>query len=106
VQCLVGLKAEQAITSDPAMGVPDFLVPFLITLQFISLVCMLVFNSLGGIGNTDLFPSSVGNVSDKYDVLIVPKSWTFTIWSLIYALLSAGIIYSEDIFRSTFGSFP
>lgn len=41
-----------------------------------------------------LFNQTVGEISDKYTVFITPAGWTFSIWSVIYIYLAAGVIYS------------
>uniref|UniRef100_A0A3B3RXQ7 Si:dkey-29d8.3 n=1 Tax=Paramormyrops kingsleyae TaxID=1676925 RepID=A0A3B3RXQ7_9TELE len=39
------------------------------------------------------FSQSTGNVSAQYDTEITPAGWTFSIWGVIYAWLSAMLIY-------------
>lgn len=54
------------------------------------LVATLAVNTLGGLGIIN--GTSQKEVSDRYPSLITPSSLTFSIWSLIYALLILSII--------------
>ncbi|XP_023696964.2 uncharacterized protein [Paramormyrops kingsleyae] len=52
----------------------------------------IIFNGLAGSGRGP-FSQSTGNVSAQYDTEITPAGWTFSIWGVIYAWLSAMLIY-------------
>ena len=43
--------------------------------------------------------STVGNLSDKYDLSITPAGFTFTIWSIIYIWLAAAIGFCKFYFH-------
>lgn len=43
---------------------------------------------------TSLYLSDTGTISDKYDTLITPAGWTFTIWAFIYTWQVVHVIYS------------
>ena len=58
----------------------------------ISFVIMIFFNALAGSGQSDIFVSTVGNLSDKYDLDITPSGFTFLIWSVIYIWLGLTIV--------------
>jgi len=60
----------------------------------LSFLVVCVINGLAGAGNTALFNSTTGNVSDKYYLEITPAGWTFSIWGLIYALQAAFLLYA------------
>lgn len=47
---------------------------------------------------TGLFDQSIGDVSNKYYLYITPAGWTFGIWSCIYILLGAMIVYCKYFF--------
>jgi len=68
-------------------------------------ILTIVFNALGGsgAGSPDLFYNvSIGDISDKYQVFIVPAGFTFAIWSIIYLWLAASlIILTVTIFINT-----
>ena len=49
------------------------------------------FNTYLFSGSSDIFVSTVGNLSDKYDLSFTPAGFTFTIWSIIYIWLAAAI---------------
>jgi hypothetical protein len=57
----------------------------LIVLNTLSLIFALVMNGLAGTGVFD--GRSVGDISDKYDTLIAPAGYAFSIWGLIYLML-------------------
>ena len=42
-------------------------------------------------GSSDIFVSTVGNLSDKYDLSFTPAGFTFSIWSIIYIWLAVAI---------------
>ncbi|KAF6019753.1 hypothetical protein EB796_021981 [Bugula neritina] len=44
--------------------------------------------------SSGLYKSSTGDVADKYEILISPAGWTFTIWAVIYIWQFIHIIYS------------
>ena len=43
-------------------------------------ILALTFNGLSGSGSSSLFMSSVGGVSNKYELDVTPAGWTFSIW--------------------------
>jgi len=57
----------------------------------VAFVTSVIFNALAGSGSSDIFVSTVGNLSDKYDLSITPAGFTFTIWSIIYIWLAVAI---------------
>jgi len=66
----------------------------LLSSSTISLVMMLTFNALSGSGQGgDLFISSVSDQSDRYQTLITPAGWAFTIWTLIFLWLALGQLF-------------
>jgi len=52
------------------------------------------FNALAGSGAgvPDVFYSTVGDISDKYELYITPAGFTFSIWSIIYLWLSVSLL--------------
>lgn len=63
----------------------------LLLLNTISLVAVIIFNALAGSGN--LGDYSMGELSAKYDTLITPAAYAFSIWGLIYIFLTAYVIF-------------
>jgi len=60
----------------------------------ICLILMLTFNALSGSGSGgDLFIASVSDQSDRYQTLITPAGWAFTIWTLIFLWLALGQLF-------------
>eukprot|EP00092_Neocalanus_flemingeri_P040904 GFUD01044535.1.p1 GENE.GFUD01044535.1~~GFUD01044535.1.p1 ORF type:complete len:320 (+),score=89.94 GFUD01044535.1:375-1334(+) len=62
------------------------------------------FNALAGSGAgvPGVFYSTVGNISDKYQLFITPAGFTFSIWSIIYLWLAVSLgILVVTIFRKT-----
>jgi len=57
----------------------------------VAFVTSVIFNALAGSGSSDIFVSTVGNLSDKYDLSFTPAGFTFSIWSIIYIWLAAAI---------------
>lgn len=53
-----------------------------------------VFNGLAGSGAgvPTIFYSTVGNLSDKYQLFITPAGFTFSIWSVIYLWLAISLV--------------
>jgi len=67
-------------------------------------VLMIVFNALGGSGAgvPAVFYATVGDISDKYQLLITPAGFTFSIWSIIFLWLAVAlVILVVTIFRKT-----
>ena len=45
--------------------------------------------------NKDVFLSSTGNLSDKYQMSFTPAGFTFSIWGIIYFWLAATMVLCE-----------
>ena len=45
-----------------------------------SFVLNAIINTLAASGNKTIFNSSIGNISDKYQLDTTPAGWTFSIW--------------------------
>jgi len=76
----------------------------LIVCSILSFILTTVFNGLAGSGAgvPTIFYSTVGNLSDKYQLYITPAGWTFSIWSVIYLWLALGLVsLSVSLFAST-----
>jgi hypothetical protein len=67
------------------------LLPLLI-LNIIMFAVTVAINSLAG-ATTLLNGKTTGQVSDSYPTLITPQGFTFSIWSIIYILLGAFVVY-------------
>ncbi len=63
----------------------------LLVLNTISLIAVIIFNALAGSGN--LGDYTMGELSAKYDTLITPAGYAFSIWGLIYMFLTAYVIF-------------
>lgn len=51
---------------------------------------------------TSIFESTQKNLSDKYETLVTPAGWTFSIWGVIYAWQALLLIYSLTLlFRNS-----
>lgn len=61
----------------------------------LTFILMIVFNALAGSGAGvgSVFYSTVGDISDKYQLFITPAGFTFSIWSLIFLWLAFAILY-------------
>ena len=46
-----------------------------------------------GAGVPGIFYSTVGNISDKYQLYITPAGFTFSIWGLIFFWLAASMLF-------------
>jgi len=66
----------------------------LLALSGVMFIIMAVFNALAGSGAAvpEIFLSTVGNMSDKYDTMITPAGFTFSIWSIIYLWLALSLV--------------
>ncbi|XP_012556939.1 uncharacterized protein LOC100206920 [Hydra vulgaris] len=76
----------------------------IVAIIFTSLIFIihLVFNGLAGAGDNNLFPTSVGNISNKFSLEITPVSKTFSIWGVIFTYQVLWIIYAiSTIFRNS-----
>jgi len=71
------------------------------TVNIVCIVCSVAtfiltaaFNGLAGSGAgvPDVFYSTVGDISDKYELYITPAGFTFSIWSIIYLWLSVSLL--------------
>jgi hypothetical protein len=70
---------------------------FKLSLNSLSLLAVIVINYLS---NAGLFSANVGEVSRKYDSLIVPSGYAFAIWGFIYLLLIVFVIYQWRLWNS------
>ncbi|XP_061094971.1 uncharacterized protein LOC133126646 [Conger conger] len=64
----------------------------LLVLSLMVYIIVLAFNAMAGPG-IGPFIQTTKNVSDLYDTEITPSGWTFSIWGIIYAFLTAMLIY-------------
>lgn len=71
---------------------------FKLSLNSLSLLVVILINYLA---NTGFFPAKVGEVSQKYDSLIVPSGYAFAIWGLIYLMLILFTIYQWRLWYSS-----
>lgn len=66
--------------------------------NILSLGFALIMNYL--VGAQILNVPSIGEISDKYATLLTPATYAFSIWTLIYLLLTAFVIYqARDLFN-------
>ncbi len=71
--------------------------------NILSLGFALVMNFLVGV--QILAVPSIGEVSDRYATLLTPATYAFSIWSLIYVLLVAFVVYqARDMFKPDKGN--
>jgi len=69
---------------------------------WLSFIITVTFNGLAGSGSSDIFQSTVGNLSRKYELNISPAGFTFSIWSVIYIWITAAFVfYLVSIFSSS-----
>jgi len=64
---------------------------------FVSAAIFLITTALNGLagsgaGVPSIFYSTVGDISDKYQLFITPAGFTFTIWSVIYLWLAVSLL--------------
>ncbi|KAM3929127.1 uncharacterized protein RB166_006906 [Leptodactylus fuscus] len=79
----------------------NVLLVFLICFSVISYTCMVAFNALSVIAQSDFFITTTSNISAKYPLEVTPASWTFSIWSVIYIWNGLWIVYVfSTLFRS------
>lgn len=66
----------------------------LIILGLFSFILTTAFNALAGSGAgvPDVFYSTVGDISDLYELYITPAGFTFTIWTVIYLWLAISLV--------------
>jgi len=62
-------------------------------LRIATVVFLIITLAINGLSNTDLFPASVGDISDTRALLFLPDGYVFAIWGLIYTLLIGYAIY-------------
>jgi len=67
----------------------------LIILLCVTYLLMISFNALAGSGAgiPDIFISTVGDISDKFELYITPAGSTFSIWGLIFFWLAASLLF-------------
>lgn len=67
----------------------------LILMTVATFVLTAIFNALAGSGAGvgSIFESTVGNISDKYDLYITPAGFTFSIWSVIYLWIALMLLF-------------
>ena len=69
-------------------------------LPALNTIGLLVMLTLNGLANAiPINGMTTGAVSDKYDNLFVPAGLTFSIWGLIYLLLTAFVVYQWKVAR-------
>ena len=78
----------------------------LILLTVLTFVITAAFNALAGsgavAGEGNVFESTVGDISDVYQLYITPAGFTFTIWSIIYLWIAFSLlIFVITIFIKT-----
>jgi|GEM_PF-239657 len=62
-------------------------------LRIATVVFLIVTLTINGLSNTDLFPTTVGDLSDTRALLFLPDGYVFAIWGVIYTLLIGYAIY-------------
>ena len=67
----------------------------LILLTLFTFILTAVFNALAGSGAGvgSIFESTVGDISDKYELFITPAGFTFSIWSVIYLWIALMLLF-------------
>ena len=67
----------------------------LIVSTVLTFTLMAVFNALAGSGAGvgSVFLSTVGDISDKYQLFITPAGFTFSIWSVIYLWIALMLLF-------------
>jgi len=67
----------------------------LILSTLITFIITAIFNALGGSGAGvgSIFISTVGNISDVYQLDITPAGFTFSIWSVIYLWIAFSLLF-------------
>ena len=79
----------------------------LILMTVATFVMTAIFNALAGSGAGvgSIFESTVGNISDKYDLYITPAGFTFSIWSVIYLWIALILLFFiiSIFFKTDFG---
>jgi len=74
---------------------PDILTIALIGFGLFTFILTAAFNGLAGSGAgvPSIFYSTVGDISDIFELYITPAGFTFSIWSLIYLWLAASLVF-------------
>jgi len=74
---------------------PDIPTISLIATGLFTFIITAAFNGLAGSGAgiPSIFYSTVGDISDKFELLITPAGFTFSIWSIIYLWLAASLVF-------------
>ena len=62
-------------------------------LRISTVVFLFITLTINGLSNTDLFPTTVGDLSDTRALLFLPDGYVFAIWGLIYTGLIGYAIY-------------
>ncbi len=62
-------------------------------LRIATVVFLIITLTINGLSNTDLFPTTVGDLSDTRALLFLPDGYVFAIWGLIYTGLIGYAIY-------------
>jgi len=68
--------------------------PVLVVFNLVMMCVVYFFNAAQPSVIPGIFKNTVGNQSRKYELLITPSGWTFSIWGFIYAWQAAWILYS------------
>ena len=67
----------------------------LILLTLATFILTATFNAIAGSGAGvgGIFESTVGDISDKYELFITPAGFTFSIWSVIYLWIALMLLF-------------
>ena len=67
----------------------------LIVSNVVTFIITAAFNAVAGSGSGvgSLFQSTVGDISDKYQLYITPAGFTFSIWSIIYLWIAFSLLF-------------
>ena len=81
----------------------------LILLTLATFVLTATFNALAGSGAGvgSIFESTVGDISDLYELYITPAGFTFSIWSVIYLWIALMLLFFiiSIFIRTDFGRY-
>jgi len=85
---------DQKIVEQKSRGHNWMNIGLIILLSFTYLL-MIGFNALAGSGAgvPSIFISTVGNISDQFELYITPNGTTFSIWGLIFFWLAASMLF-------------
>jgi len=89
------------LTKDSSPPPHHLLSAGLIVLALISFIIVAAINGLAGSGAgvPDVFYSTVGDISDIFELFITPAGFTFTIWTIIYLWIAVSLVmFTVSIF--------